>query len=245
MATARVPWADVPWAAASSRAEPPDIYGIGANYMAHVQELGRSPPTTPLVFPKATSSFNTGPYIVLPDPIVEGKVDYEGELGVVLGPEPCRNVSAADAMGCIYGFVIAHDVSGRHNQFEAPTGSQWSLSKSFDTFSSVQPEITLSTQISDPHALSLRTMLNGQVVQEGNTSDLIFKLQEIIAYLSRSTTLLPGTLIMTGTPPGPGHFRSPPVYLTPGDTVTVEIEGLGSLTHKVIAHDDPRAAGAI
>mmetsp|Transcript_24319 Transcript_24319/g.61154 ORF Transcript_24319/g.61154 Transcript_24319/m.61154 type:complete len:183 (-) Transcript_24319:297-845(-) len=136
-------------------------------------------------------------------------------------------------------------VSGRHNQFEAPTGSQWSLSKSFDTFSSVQPEITLSTQISDPHALSLRTMLNGQVVQEGNTSDLIFKLPEIIAYLSRSTTLLPGTLIMTGTPPGPGHFRSPPVYLTPGDTVTVEIEGLGSLTHKVIAHDDPRAAGAI
>lgn len=108
MAAGKVPWGQTPWAC-GGRAAPPDIFGIGANYLAHVQELGRPTPTTPLVFPKATSSFNTGPYIVLPEPTVEAKVDYEGELGVVLGPEPCKDVSTEDAMRYVYGYVVAHD----------------------------------------------------------------------------------------------------------------------------------------
>eukprot|EP00951_Prasinocladus_malaysianus_P006068 scaffold42876_cov35-Prasinocladus_malaysianus.AAC.1 len=129
----KVLWSEAPWANGGCGA-PPDIYGIGMNYLSHAKELGKDPPTAPLVFPKATSSFSTAPKLILPDPKVEPKVDYEIELGVVIGPGPCRNVSEEDAMKHVFGYLVANDVSGRYCQFEAAIGGQWSLSKSFDTF---------------------------------------------------------------------------------------------------------------
>ena len=160
------------------------------------------------------------------------KVDYECELAVVLGKR-CHNVTRDEAVQHILGYTCANDVSARDWQKNGG-GGQWCRGKTFATFCPLGPVITTADEIDDPNNLSLRTLLNGKVMQEWNTNDMIFDVPALIEFLSASTILNPGTVILTGTPHGVGFARTPPVYLQPGDEVTVEIEGIGRLTNPVI-----------
>ncbi len=210
---------------------PPNIFAIGLNYRAHAAESGSAIPDAPVVFIKATTSLNDpGAPIVLP--AVSQSVDYECELAIVIGRR-ARNVSESDALDHVLGYTCANDVSARHWQRRL---GQWARAKSFDTFCPLGPWI--ETDIADPNALAISTRLNGQVMQEANTADMIFSVRELVSFLSRDLTLLPGTVILTGTPPGVGMARQPPVWLTPGDEVTVAIEGIGELTNPVAAAGD-------
>jgi 2-keto-4-pentenoate hydratase/2-oxohepta-3-ene-1,7-dioic acid hydratase in catechol pathway len=158
-------------------------------------------------------------------------VDYECELAVVIG-RAARNVSRGEALDYVLGYTCANDVSARDWQ-KAGGGGQWCRGKTFDTFCPLGPVLVTPDTIRDPNALAIRTRLNGQIVQDCNTSDMIFDVPTLIAFLSGSTTLFPGTVILTGTPHGVGMARNPPVWLQDGDTVTVEIEGIGALTNPV------------
>jgi len=162
-------------------------------------------------------------------------VDYEGELAVIIG-RACRNVATDAALDHVLGYTCANDVSARRWQMHAGAG-QWIRGKSFDTFCPLGPALVTADEIPDPQALGLRTTVNGQVMQDHTTGDMIFPVAELISFLSRDTTLLPGTVILSGTPQGVGFARKPPVWLQPGDEVTVEIEGVGRLTNPVIAAD--------
>jgi len=213
----------------------PAIICIGLNYRAHAAETGAKIPQHPVVFFKNPASI-IGPdeAIHLPTHLPSTQVDYEGELAVVIGKR-CKNASQNDALDYVLGYTIANDVSARDWQKQWG-GSQWSRGKSFDTFCPVGPAIvSTSTGEFDPMNLKIRTLVSGQVMQESNTSDMIFSIPKIIEFLSGSTTLLPGTLILTGTPAGVGMGRNPPRWLAPGDTVEVEIEALGRLRNPVIA----------
>ena len=193
-------------------------------------------PKNPMVFMKApTASQNPGDPIVIPRFLRSDKVDYEGELGVVIG-RPCKNVSPADALSHVLGYTCANDVSARDWQKEKG-GGQFCRGKTFDTFCPVGPCLTTADEITDPSKLTLRTYLNDEKVQESKTDDLIFDVPALISFLSGSTTLLPGTLILTGTPSGVGEARDPKRFLVPGDEVTVEIEGIGLLTNPVVEEE--------
>ena len=193
-------------------------------------------PKNPMVFMKApTASQNPGDPIVIPRFLSSDKVDYEGELGVVIG-RPCKNVSPADALSHVLGYTCANDVSARDWQKEKG-GGQFCRGKTFDTFCPVGPCLTTADEITDPSKLTLRTYLNDEKVQESKTDDLIFDVPALISFLSGSTTLLPGTLILTGTPSGVGEARDPKRFLVPGDEVTVEIEGIGLLTNPVVEEE--------
>lgn len=215
---------------------PVNILCIGLNYRRHAEE-GKVPvPERPVLFMKATTSVqNPGDPIVLPRQLRSDEVDYECELAVVIG-RPCRNVPRAKALDYVLGYTCANDVSARDWQIKWG-GSQWCRGKTFDTFAPLGPCLTLKDEIPDPAALKIRTVLNGQVMQDWRCDDFIFDVPTIISFLSGSTTLLPGTVILTGTPHGVGFARKPPVFLQPGDTVTIEIDKIGALTNPVVAEE--------
>lgn len=209
------------------------VYAIGLNYHAHAQETGMEVPRHPMVFMKAPTSIqNAGDPIVLPRFLKSEKVDYEGELGVVIG-RPCKNVSPGQALSYVLGYTCVNDVSARDWQKEKG-GGQYCRGKSFDTFCPVGPCLTTADEIPDPSKLNLRTFLNEELVQDCPVADMIFNVSTLISFLSGSTTLLPGTLILTGTPPGVGEARDPKRYLVPGDEISVEIDGVGILTNPVV-----------
>jgi 2-keto-4-pentenoate hydratase/2-oxohepta-3-ene-1,7-dioic acid hydratase in catechol pathway len=216
--------------------EPKTIYGIGLNYRKHAEETGAKIPEHPIVFLKSPTALQNpeGP-IVLPRHLRSERVDFEGELGVVIGYE-CKNVSRAEAMNYVLGYTIANDVSARDWQKDWG-GSQWCRGKTFDTFCPLGPALVTPSGLKNPNDLAIRTRVNGVTMQESNTRDMIFQIAEIIEFLSGSTTLEPGTLILTGTPEGVGMGRKPPVYLKAGDVVEVEIEGIGILRNPVVEED--------
>ena len=209
------------------------IYAVGLNYKAHAEESGQEPPKYPMIFMKAPTSIqNPGDPIVLPRFLRSDRVDYEGELGVVIG-RPCKNVTPEEALAYVLGYTCANDVSARDWQKEKG-GGQFCRGKSFDTFCPSGPCLATADEIPDPSKLTIRTFVNQEKMQESSTDDLIFDVPHLISFLSGSTTLLPGTLILTGTPSGVGDARDPRRYLVPGDEVTVEIDGVGILTNPVV-----------
>jgi 2-keto-4-pentenoate hydratase/2-oxohepta-3-ene-1,7-dioic acid hydratase in catechol pathway len=212
--------------------EPRTIYAIGLNYRKHAEETGAKIPEKPIVFMKSPTAVQNpdGP-IVLPRHLRSDQVDYECELAVIIGYE-CKNVSRAEAMNYVLGYTIANDVSARDWQKQWG-GSQWCRGKTFDTFCPLGPALVTPSAIRNPNNLAISTRVNGITMQESNTRDMIFPVDELIAFLSGSTTLEPGTVILTGTPEGVGMGRKPPVYLKPGDVVEVEIEDIGVLRNPV------------
>jgi 2-keto-4-pentenoate hydratase/2-oxohepta-3-ene-1,7-dioic acid hydratase in catechol pathway len=212
--------------------EPSAIYAIGLNYREHAREMGAELPEYPVVFTKSTTSvLDPERPILLPRYLHSDQVDYECELAVVLGKR-CKNVPAKEALNYVLGYTCANDVSARDWQKDHG-GGQWSKGKSFDTFCPLGPVLVTADQIPNPQILPIRTILNGAIRQESFTGDMIFSVAEIIAFLSGSTTLLPGTVILTGTPPGVGMAASPPRFLKPGDEVSIEITGIGLLRNTV------------
>ena len=208
---------------------PGKIVCVGLNYRDHAEEQGVELPSEPLLFAKwATSLIGPGDAIVIP-PIVT-KADYEAELGVVIGTR-AKRVSKENAFEAVLGYLCANDVSARDLQF---SDGQWTRGKSPDTFCPVGPMVPRD-DISDPHDLRIRAIVNGEVLQDSTTANLIFGIDDVISYASQATTLEPGDLILTGTPAGVGVFRDPQRLLQPGDEVTIEIEGIGSLTNPVVA----------
>jgi 2-keto-4-pentenoate hydratase/2-oxohepta-3-ene-1,7-dioic acid hydratase in catechol pathway len=175
---------------------------------------------------------NPGDPIELPRTLRSERVDYECELAVVIG-RACRNVTRTDALKYVLGYTCANDVSARDWQKEGG-GTQWCRGKSFDTFAPLGPCLVTPDELPNPNALAIRTIINGETLQDCSTSDMIFDVPTIIEFLSASTTLLPGTVILTGTPHGVGMARTPPRFLQAGDRVTIEIEGIGALTNPVI-----------
>lgn len=214
---------------------PTNIFGIGLNYRAHAAETGAPIPQHPVIFMKPTSTVtDPGAPIELPRSCLEGpEVDYEAELAVVIG-KVAKNVPVSQALGHVLGYMCANDVSARRWQKQGG-GGQWVRGKSFDTFCPIGPVLVTADEIPDPQGLGVRCELNGVVMQEGNTVDMIFPVAELISRLSADTTLLPGTLILTGTPSGVGFTRSPAVFLAPGDRVRVSIDGIGALENGVVA----------
>ena len=211
--------------------EPTVIMCIGANYLKHAQESGKDAPEYPILFMKNLSAA-TGHLQPIHIPAVcDDEVDFEAELAVVIG-KPARNVSKAEALNYVFGYTVANDVSARKWQ-ALLGGSQWCRGKGFDTFAPMGPVLVTADEIPDPNVLTIRTELNGQELQNSNTSDMIFDVPTLINFLSQDTTLLPGTVILTGTPEGIGWARDPKVLLNPGDKISVEIEGIGILTNPV------------
>jgi len=210
------------------------FFCIGLNYRRHAEE-GKAPiPAYPVLFMKSPAAVqNPGDPIVLPRHLRSEEVDYECELAVVIGKR-CKNVPKETALEYVLGYTCANDVSARDWQGKWG-GSQWCRGKTFDTFAPLGPCLVLRDEIPDPSALKIRTVLNGQVMQDWNTGDMIFDVPTLIAFLSGSTTLLPGTVILTGTPHGVGFARKPPVFLQPGDSVTIEIDRIGALMNPVVA----------
>ena len=208
---------------------PGKIVCVGLNYRDHAEEQGAELPEAPLLFAKFTTSLiGPGDAIVIP-PIVT-KCDYEAELGVVLGAT-VRQVSRENALEAVAGYVVANDVSARDLQFG---DGQWTRGKSPDTFCPVGPLVP-AADVRDPHSLPIRAILNGEVVQDSTTANLVFGVDEVISYASQTATLETGDLILTGTPAGVGIFRDPPRLLGPGDEITIEIDGVGTLTNPVVA----------
>ena len=213
---------------------PVAFFCIGLNYRRHAEE-GKAPiPQFPVLFMKSPAAVqNPGDPIVLPRQLRSDEVDYECELAVVIGKR-CKNVSKEKALDYVLGYTCANDVSARDWQGKWG-GSQWCRGKTFDTFAPLGPCLVLKDEIPDPTTLKIRTVLNGQTMQDWRCDDMIFDVPALVSFLSGSTTLLPGTVVLTGTPHGVGFARKPPVFLQPGDTVTVEIDRIGALTNPVIA----------
>jgi 2-keto-4-pentenoate hydratase/2-oxohepta-3-ene-1,7-dioic acid hydratase in catechol pathway len=218
--------------------EPRAILCIGVNYRRHALEFGSPIPQRPVLFLKSPGTVqHPGAPIELPTALPSAQVDYEGELAVVIG-RACKNVSRGEALACVLGYTCANDVSARDWQKRPELGGgQWCRGKSFDTFAPLGPVLATAASIPDPNALSLRTWLNGELVQDANTDDMIFDVPDLISFLSGSTTLLPGTVILTGTPSGVGMAADPPRWLRPGDAVAIEIEGIGRLENPVVAEE--------
>ena len=212
---------------------PTSILCIGLNYKRHAEEGNAPIPKYPVLFMKQPSSIqNPGDPIILPKTLESDSVDYECELAVIIGKE-CKNVKKSEALDYVLGYTCANDVSARDWQL-IKGGSQWCRGKTFDTFCPIGPVITLKDEIENPNSLNIKTILNGNIMQDWNTSDMIFDVPSLIEFLSGSTTLEPGTLILTGTPHGIGFARDPKVLLKEGDSVTIEIEKIGELNNPVI-----------
>jgi 2-keto-4-pentenoate hydratase/2-oxohepta-3-ene-1,7-dioic acid hydratase in catechol pathway len=212
---------------------PRQIMGIGLNYRKHAEETNAKLPEFPILFFKNVSAVqNPGDPIEIPRRLASNEVDYECELAVVIG-KICKNVPREKALDHVLGYTCANDVSARDWQKNAG-GGQWNRGKSFDTFCPLGPWLVTRDEIPDPQTLGIKTVLNGQIMQASNTADMIFDVASIIAYLSGSTTLVAGTVIVTGTPSGVGMARKPPVWLKAGDSVTIEIERIGGLTNPVV-----------
>jgi len=213
--------------------KPSKFLAIGLNYLDHLEETGATRPEFPIFFNKQVSCV-TGPHDPIHVPVVSGMVDYEGELGVVIGRR-CRHVRAADAPGVVAGYLVVNDVSVRDWQFRSPT---MTLGKSFDTHGPIGPWLVTPDDVPDPHALSIRTWVNGELMQDGTTADMLSDCWAQIELLSTVCTLEPGDIISTGTPAGVGVARDPQVFLRAGDVVRIEIEGIGAIENPVI--DEPR-----
>lgn len=211
---------------------PRQIIGIGQNYRKHAAESNSPVPENPVIFFKNASAVQDpdGP-IRLPKNLQTFKPDYEGELAVVIGRD-CLNATEDSALDFVLGYTCGNDVSARDWQREWG-GTQWCRAKSFDTFCPLGPVLVTPDEIPDPNTLRLKTTLNGETVQDWTTSDMIFSVRKLISFLSADTTIPAGTVILTGTPHGVGMGRTPPLWLKPGDSVTVEIEKIGSLTNSV------------
>ena len=206
---------------------PQKIVCVGLNYRDHAEEQGTALPERPLLFAKWTNTLiGDGDAIRIPS--ITKQVDYEAELGVVIGTRAIR-VSRDDALGHVRGYVVANDVSARDLQF---ADGQWVRGKSLDTFLPVS-DLVPASEVPDPQALAIRAILNGKTLQDSNTGNMIFGVAEIVAFVSQAITLEPGDLIITGTPAGVGAFRDPPIWLQPGDEITIEIDGIGSITNPV------------
>jgi len=209
---------------------PGKIICVGLNYRDHAEEQGTALPEAPLLFAKWQNTLiGPGEPIVIP-PIVT-KCDYEAELGVVIGAR-VRDVSPENALEAVAGYICVNDVSARDLQF---ADGQWTRGKSPDTFCPVGPRLMSRVDVPDPQNLAIRAILNGETMQESTTANMVFGVADLIAYITRTITLEPGDLIATGTPAGVGAFHDPPVFMQPGDEITIEVEGLGSLTNPVIA----------
>jgi 2-keto-4-pentenoate hydratase/2-oxohepta-3-ene-1,7-dioic acid hydratase in catechol pathway len=216
--------------------QPSAIICIGLNYRKHAEETGAKFPEYPVVFFKGINTLlNPGEAIQIPTHLRSDEVDYECELAVVIG-RACKNVSRQNALDYVLGYTACNDVSARDWQLKRG-GGQWCRGKSFDTFSPLGPVLVTRDEIPDPNALKIRTVLNGQVMQDWNTNDMIFNVPALVEFLSGSTTLLPGTVILTGTPHGVGMAQKPPRWLKPGDNVTVEIEKIGTLQNPVASEN--------
>ena len=209
---------------------PGKIIAIGRNYADHAKETGSDIPTAPIIFAKFPSSV-----IAVGDDIswskaVTNEVDWEGELGVVIGKR-ARHVTEEDALNHVYGYTIANDVSARDLQIRVDT--QWTRGKSLDTFCPMGPYLVTRNEIEDPQNLNIKTMVNDEVMQDGNTKDMIFNVRHLISYCSQMFTLEPGDVILTGTPDGVGEGMKPKRYLKDGDVVKITIDGLGELVNPV------------
>ncbi len=212
--------------------DPRAILCIGLNYQKHADESGLAAPEYPVLFMKnPNAATNHGDPIVIPK-VEQNHVDYECELAVVIG-RAAKNVSKQDALDYVLGYTCANDVSGRDWQINKG-GSQWNRGKSFDTFCPLGPCLVTTDEIPNPNDLQIKTVLNGEAMQDWTTSDMIFNVRTLISFLSESTTLLPGTVLLTGTPQGVGAARKPPVFLKAGDSITIEIENIGQLTNPVV-----------
>ncbi len=212
---------------------PTAIFCIGLNYRKHAEEGGAPIPEWPVLFMKSPGAVNDpGQPIVLPRALRSDQVDFEAELAVVIG-QPCRNATHENALDFVLGYTCGNDVSARDWQ-KQKGGGQWCRGKTFDTFAPLGPALVTPDEIPDPNNLDIRCVVSGEVMQEWNTRDMIFSVRDLIVFLSGSTTLIPGTVIMTGTPHGVGMARKPPRWLKPGDSVTVEIEKIGLLQNPVV-----------
>ena len=208
---------------------PPNVIAIGLNYRDHAEESGMKIPDHPLIFLKlSTSVIGFGEPVVLPK-VAPDEVDYEAELVVVIGKK-CRDISPDEADDYILGYTCGNDVSARDCQLKLD--GQWARGKSFDTFCPIGPWIVTADEF-DPSDVRVKSIVSGKVMQDSRSSQLIFPVRELISYLSRQFTLLPGTVIMTGTPPGVGFAQKPPRFLKSGDEVIIEIEGIGKLRNPV------------
>jgi 2-keto-4-pentenoate hydratase/2-oxohepta-3-ene-1,7-dioic acid hydratase in catechol pathway len=212
---------------------PPNILAIGLNYKKHAEEGGKGVPTRPMLFIKSTNTLqNPGDPIEIPVACASHEVDFECELAVVIGRR-CKNATRENALDYVLGYTCANDVSARDWQ-QRWGGGQFCQGKSFDTFCPLGPVLVSRDEIPNPNALRIKTVLNGETMQDWNTNDMVFDVPALIVFLSASKTLLPGTVILTGTPHGVGFARTPPVFMKAGDTVSIEIEKIGILTNPVI-----------
>lgn len=210
---------------------PSKVLAIGMNYLDHLRETNQKTPANPILFAKFPNALND-PYgdIVMDDRLTT-MGDYEVELAVVIGRRT-RNISEADALGSIFGYTVANDISARDQQ---RADGQIARSKSFDTFCPIGPWITTADEVPDPQALGLRTRVNGEIRQDSSTAEMLFPVAHLIYYLARGMTLEPGDVLLTGTPHGVGFVMDPPQHLRPGDVVECEVDGLGMLRNNVVA----------
>lgn len=209
---------------------PDKILCIGLNYADHAAESGQPLPDYPIVFSKYSNTvIGSGEAIVMPK--VTDQVDYEAELGFVIGKR-ARHVSEADALDYVAGYLNVNDVSARDYQMRT---SQWTMGKSFDTFAPMGPALVTADDVPDPHNLAIRLWIGEELLQDSSTSQLIFNVPQLLADISEVMTLLPGDIVSTGTPPGVGGARTPPRWLKPGETVNMEIERLGVLSNPIVA----------
>ncbi len=212
---------------APALSRPSKIVCIGLNYLDHIRESHGEAPDKPILFSKYSTSLLAHQKTITWNRDLTKKVDFEAELAVVIGKEACR-CPEDKAMEHVFGYTCANDVSARDLQFG---DGQWVRGKSLDTFCPLGPWIVTADEIPDPNSLSIKASLNGVLMQDSNTDLMLFKVPQIISFISHSFTLLPGDVILTGTPHGVGTFREPSIYMKDGDTVTVEIEGIGKLTN--------------
>jgi 2-keto-4-pentenoate hydratase/2-oxohepta-3-ene-1,7-dioic acid hydratase in catechol pathway len=215
---------------------PGKIVAVGQNYMDHIREQGAEPPGIPVLFPKfATCVIGPGEQIRWPATLTS-RVDYEGELAVVIGERASR-VPKDEALGVVRGFTVANDVSARDLQLG---DGQWLRGKALDTFLPLGPAIVSVDEVGDPQDLPIRTRVNGETMQDSSTGEMVFSVAELIAFITEGITLEPGDVVLTGTPHGVGNFRTPQVFLKPGDVVEVEVGDLGVLSNPVGAHLDTK-----
>ncbi len=211
---------------------PPNIIAIGRNYAEHAREGNAEVPKYPILFAKFSSAVIGSGEVIHLHPSETQQVDYEGELGVVIGKTAC-NVSQAEALDYVFGYTVVDDISARDLQFSPFVQGQWIRGKSLDTFCPLGPAIVSKDEIPDPQNLRVTTTVNGQVVQDSNTQQMIFGVARLIEFISHGITLVPGDVIATGTPPGVGQYRKPPLFLKPGDVVEVEVGHVGLLRNEV------------
>ncbi|WP_110929159.1 fumarylacetoacetate hydrolase family protein [Bacillus massiliglaciei] len=208
--------------------QPEKIICVGLNYLDHCKETGMEPPASPVIFSKYPNAL-TGHEDAVERPINSNEVDFEAELAIVMGKE-AKRVTEEEAETCVFGYTILNDISARDLQFK---DGQWSRGKTADTFAPTGPVVVTQDEVGNPHQLKISLDLNGERMQDSNTSNLIFKVPQIISFLSQSMTLKPGDLIATGTPPGVGMGRDPKVWLKDGDRMDVTIEKIGTLSNFV------------